>query len=155
MKRLIFTVSGLAAFGGLVLYFARNLDQGTYQIGYGPGFYPRVLVITLFVLLAVLFVQEWRAAGKEEEEESTKEKVKFNDIKLPLIFLGMIAAYAFLLTYIGFIADTFVFLLTGMLILKAKPLWSLLISAGITIALYYAFGVLLMVQLPRGLLFGG
>lgn len=153
MKKVSFTVLGLGLFGILVLYLSSDLAQGEYRTGYGPGFYPRVLTIVLFILLAALFWEEWtkRKKGDRQETESTPK----GSFKYPAIFLGLMVIYALILDIVGFIIDTTLFLFVGMMILRAKPIKALIVSILVAIALYYTFGVLLLVQLPKGYLLGG
>lgn len=149
MKKTSFTVIGLALVGVLVLFFSRNLAWGEYKTGYGPGFYPRILVIVLFILLAILFIQDWiKLKGQ-------KEPAPVLELKYSLIFLGMMILYTVLLNILGFFVDTALFLVAGMVTLKAKVMKAIVVSLVVSAALYYSFGVLLLVQLPKGLLFGG
>ncbi|GEM_PF-609371 len=169
-------IAALFIFGLFVLYLTKNWPKTSYESGFGPGFYPDLLVIVLFILLAVLFFQEWTADRKyrraktgsptkaddgrmdeasDEEENDDEIGFKSDRIKMPAIFMGMMAIYTALMNTMGFVLDTVLFLFFGMLIMKARPLPSIMITVLFTAFLYFVFGALLKVQLPAGVLFGG
>jgi putative tricarboxylic transport membrane protein len=157
-------IATLAAFGVLVLFLMRNWKTADYSSGYGPGFYPTVLVIVLFLLLVILFIQETlldrnsrrsNAAATEGTDAAGKREFTLSWAKYPAILFGMMIVYSILLEKLGFIIDTFAFLACGMFLLKGKPTLNIALSALFTAILYFVFGKLLLVRLPAGIFFGG
>lgn len=170
-------IAALFCFSMFVFYLTKDWPKATHKSGFGPGFYPDLLTIVLLVLLAILFFQEWTAdrryrkakaesrakadaeAGEPEAltEEDSDEKLGFNleRIKMPAFFIVLMIIYTALINTLGFITDTILFLFSGMIIMKARPLPSILISVLFTAFLYLIFGLLLKVQLPLGEIWGG
>ena len=156
-------IAALAAFGVFVLFLMRNWKTAPYSSGYGPGFYPMVLVIVLFLLLVILFVQETLSdrnsrkisASAVEGADADEHEFTLSRAKYPAIMFGMMILYSILLEKLGFMIDTFAFLVFGMFLLKGRSALNIVLSAFFTAILYFVFGKLLLVRLPAGIFFGG
>ncbi|MDR1508597.1 MAG: tripartite tricarboxylate transporter TctB family protein [Synergistaceae bacterium] len=156
-------IATLAAFGVFVLFLMRNWKTAPYSSGYGPGFYPTVLVIVLFLLLLILFIQETfmdRKSAKSnaaatEGTDAGKPEFTLFWAKYPAIMFGMMIVYSILLEKLGFIIVTFVFLVSGMFLFRGKPVMNIVLSVFFTAILYFVFGKLLLVRLPVSTFFGG
>lgn len=143
----------------LIFYTSREWPVYDYNSGYGPGFYPRMLAIVLIVLSMLLVIDETVKAAKARRmadssaELSDERIIKIDELKYPLIFLGLMAVYILLLNVLGFILDTILFLIAGTQILKGKLLTSIIISLVFSFAIYFIFANLLRVNLPTGMIF--
>ncbi|CEP67009.1 Protein of unknown function DUF1468 [Moorella glycerini] len=75
------------------------------------------------------------------------------DIKILLVFIIIIFIYLYVLELLGYFTSTICFLFGLMLLLGVKnKLYAFLLSVGITLIIYLAFGWFLKVPLPEGIL---
>jgi putative tricarboxylic transport membrane protein len=107
--------------------------------------YPFVLLVCCLILcLALLF--------KKDQETLSYEK---GNMKRLIIFSLMIVLYLLLITKIGYIFSTLLFLVSSLLFLGLKSRKQLFFfPVGITLTLYFLFSRVLSVILPEGLWFG-
>lgn len=149
-KRNLVLLVSLAVFAGFVFWLTVSLKVGTASTGYGAAFYPRFLLGVLLILMGILLVQT--LTGKTGESEIEKETPR--EIKNAAFFLVLIILYGLLLSKLGFIIDSLVFLLIGMKVLGGSWKTSV-ISAVVTVAVLYGlFAIGFKVMLPMGLLGG-
>lgn len=143
----------------IVLSLMRGWESVGYTMGYGPGFYPKVLLSVLFILLVLLFLTEGLPRKKKEEPVSTgSESERIFDVqrmKTPALFAGMLISYILLWDVLGFIVDTALFSFGGMVYLKGKLWISAIISVCFALMIYFIFSKLLYVNLPIGMILGG
>jgi len=71
----------LLVFALLIFYLTKDWKEASYIMGFGPGFYPRVLSTILIGLLIILFFEEM-AKSRKFKEKSIPEKKE--DIKITL-----------------------------------------------------------------------
>lgn len=160
----------LLVFALLIFYLTKDWQEASYIMGFGPGFYPRVLSTILIGLLIILFFEEMAKSRKHNEESisekkgATTKKLVIHkkdfkkyllNLKWPAILFFMMFLYTMLLDFLGFIPDTILFLIIGMVLLGGNLIKSIIISGLFTISIYFLFGYLLKVQLPMGVFFGG
>ncbi len=149
----------MSLFALLIFYVSRDWPEYDVNTGYGPGFYPRMLAVVLVILSVLLVIDESikaaRARKAEQASDAAKDEriLKIDELKFPLIFMGLMAAYTLLLNVLGFILDTIIFLFAGTQILKGKLVTSIIISAVFSFAIYFIFANLLRVNLPTGMIF--
>ncbi len=145
-------------FGGLVsaallasaaVFFivqAAMLPQGSTKLP-GPGFFPLVLGIAMFLLCIVVAFGVW-------SEQQAAEIVEFGhrDVALTVLFLLVIpVAFETAGAYLTLGAFSFLMLT---LIARLRPIRALGGSGGAMVATWYIFHGMLGVQLPWGLLAG-
>jgi putative tricarboxylic transport membrane protein len=115
----------------------------------GPGFHPFWLGVCLGLLSLFLIYDTFRRKGSKEDEQS------YLPGKKGLIRVGLIAlitaVLAFLMTRLGFVLSSFVFIALILIILeKFKIVKSILYSALLSGAIFLIFRYWLEVDLPRG-----
>jgi len=99
----------------------------------------------LFVLGLLLLFK--KAPEKEEKASITKEG------KLVLIYIGLIA-YTALLNRLGFLLDSFLWIIFVSLVVGERKWWIILLTSLLAPAFgYYIFQIRLGVPLPEGTLF--
>jgi putative tricarboxylic transport membrane protein len=120
---------------------------GTFQVP-GPGFVPFLAGGLLALLGLALFIStSLKARSSIKENLWEKEKARY--FLFPLLAL---LCYALLLERLGFLLDTFLFLL--FLFKMAKPkIWLLpvVLSALIVTIAHFLFSVFLQSQFPKGM----
>jgi len=131
----------------LMLFFGFFLiGYSTYSLGdfseYGAAFMPSVVGggIIIFSLTDML-------SRKNEEDVPL---VTWHEMKFVLIISGLIIFYILCVDYLGFILTGLV--ITAPLMMKyarAKAIYSLIISLGVVVGVYYLFTAVLLVPLPQ------
>ena len=112
---------------------------------YGPHFFPRLLGACLFVLGVILIWNAW--SGKLLEQKDWIDKKGF--IRMTLA-LGMSVVYVFLMTLLGFVLSTFLFLVAMQTFFKYRSVMIRFIVSGfITALVYLIFHYILIVPLPE------
>ena len=137
----------LAVFIGAVFFLMRNIPYGSFVQGFGPAFYPTVLLIALSVLLILFFIQTLRTP-----KESKAEDALAFSYKNFWFFAVLLLLYAISLRTIGFIINSYLFLVISMVHLKTTWRRSALISLATVGIIYVVFRIVLRVNLPSGIL---
>ena len=146
------TVLIFAVLAGIIFYLMRDYPSGDISKGFGPSFYPTVLLCVLLVLLLILLIQTLTGKGLENDKADLLPLKQI--VKPALILVGMLA-YAILMPYLGFIITGILYLFAVMMILKADWKKSIIISVAVTVIIYVAFRYVFKVPLPTGTLLGG
>jgi len=114
----------------------------------GPGFITFLAGAVLTLLSVILFISSTRAKGAGESLRSLWEGRQTGKA---LYILGLLVAYMFLVTPLGFLLSTFLLLIFLFRVQAAYSLRQLIfLSAAATVASLVVFDVWLGVQLPRG-----
>ena len=144
----------LVVFICLTFFFLRGVPFGKPSSGYGPAFYPVLLLGLLVFLMLILFIQTLRLP-KDTEEKTAKLSI-FSDVSYRNagFFLLLFFIYTLTIRTIGFLINSFLFLTIAMMFLKTKWKQAVLISAVVVGILYCMFKIILRVRLPSGLLRG-
>ena len=144
----------IAGLLGLSLSFYIIIQSGKFPednvLLLGPSFFPRILAVLMLVMSTTLIITA--LLGKSAR---TAEKLDIRDpgIQRSIITLVVTVIYLLLLKHIGFIINTIVYLMFLMYLLKLRNyLKMVLVSVGVTIAVYYVFRVALNITLPLGIL---
>ena len=154
------------------LYFRLNIEQfvtGRRGAGYvDPDFWPGWLLNVIIVSSAFYLLQSWRkrssssdpsgvataserVAAHEKEIEGLHEVAVSGSIVRLLAGFGILWAYVFSMTRIGFIPSTFLFSLVFLRFVgERRPLVLAAIPVTILVAILGVFTRLLVVPLPRG-----
>ena len=138
----------LIIFAGAVLVHVQSFPK--LDNGYpGPALFPSVLAV-LFIFCGIgLIIQ-----GIRKRENVLKFDLGSVSLAgwINIAFvLGAIVGYIFFSDYIGFLIFSFVILMILMKWLKVKTILSLVMSVGVTLAIYLLFAKILLVPLPWGL----
>lgn len=132
-----------------VLFYALgNFTQSVNPDDPGPGFYPRTLSLLLFIAALAQILLSWRK--KMELRKREKEIVEKSGFSYP-VFMGTLllsVLYGFFFNKASYLVTTTCFL-TGMMFLGGVRKWHVLLGVAISysVATYYLFGHVLMVQL--------
>jgi len=144
----LWTSIGLMALSCVV--FLSSLGMPKPRFGLGPGAYPRVVSIVLFMLAAALAFGSW----KSRAEEARRLKIAPGGFRRILVLTVVTLAYIQLLKVLGFVYLTPFFLMVVLYIFGyRKPLASVAIGVGTTPALYVVFELTFKVLLPEFTLF--
>lgn len=132
-----------------VVFFAiGNFTQSVNPDDPGPGFYPRTLSALLFIVALAQIVLSWR---KKRQSHKRDEEVEQGSGFSYRVFIGTMllsVLYGFVFDKVSYLATTTCFLL-AMMLLGGVRKWHVLLSVAISysVATYYLFGHVLMVQL--------
>lgn len=116
-----------------------------------PEFFPTVIAISMMAFGSILIITSYLApsAGKESVPKIRKKE-------LSRVFLVTFAGlfYVLLMYLIGYLIPSIV-VLGFLLWLYGENRWAVIfpLTVGISLALFYIFGRVLMLMMPRGVLF--
>lgn len=139
----------LLALSGFVIQETWRMPASA-TFGPGPAFLPFWLGVVLAVFATILFVSAWRRPTTEKDNQSLfPGKEALLAILMVLVGLG---AYILLIEVVGYLADTFLFIVFLMKAVEREkwPL-TLMIAAGTTAILYITFQFLLKITLPTNM----
>ena len=147
--------AGLLAFSG-ILYWQAGLVSVPPFVPIGPSFYPRVVLIFL-AGLAVWLIAEDLIRRRTSARASKKQGGLAPNYRRVLIAFFVFLGYVTGLSFIGYLASTFLFVLIMSWAIgpgKIRELPKLvLVAFGTALVTYLVFEKYLYVFLPRGLLF--
>lgn len=110
----------------------------------GSGFFPRVVGITLIVLLIIELIKN----VKDEQEDA----FSMEHLRLFLLLIATTTVYIFLFNIFGAILSTILFMVAVLFLFnKGKRIQNLVLGISIPIALFILFEVLLNTGLPKGI----
>lgn len=119
--------------------------------GLGAAFWPRMILVLLFILLLVNIANS-KNARRKSVDSAEKGWSLGNLLKSrPVVGMVLIGMMVLLLPVIGFVPDCLVFLFFyGFLLGERRCIWLAVRSAAATIALYMVFQGVLGMTLARG-----
>lgn len=135
----------IISFAGVIYYFSSKLPAPPLN-KIGPSFFPKLLSIA-FAVLAFALLIKGVLSGNDEDihiDFSFKDPIDRNKIIIPLSLLF----YIFLMQYIGFLASTFIFCTSLMILFGTHIYKAAFLSAFLAVVIYYVFIVLMVVPLP-------
>lgn len=128
-----------------IFYQTKDMPK-TFNQAPGPGFWPRLLAIVIFILSAALVVQT--CAEKTDWEEVLVD-VKTPGVQRVFMLFAAFAVFAVSLNYLGFIITSLIFVPAVMRILgETRVKWLFLTSVGTTAFVYLIFVKCLRLVLP-------
>lgn len=141
-------ISAGMALLAVVFFVLGNFTQTVNPDDPGPGFYPRALSALLFITALVQIVLSW---WKKRESHKTAKEVEEKGGFSYRVFFGTVLLsilYGFVFDKVSYLVTTTFFLL-AMMLLGGVRKWHVLLSVAISysVATYYLFGHVLMVQL--------
>ncbi len=139
----------LLALSGLVIWGASQMPPSA-TFGPGAGFLPFWLGILLAVLATILFVSAWRRQATEKDSEPVFPG-KHALLTIASTLVGL-AGYILLIEVLGYLVDTFLFIVFLMKAVEHEkwPL-TLMVAAGTTVVLFVTFQILLKITLPSNM----
>lgn len=119
----------------------------------GPKFWPIIILVGIVLLAGFIIFNILRQIKKTqwdtEQEDATIEQ--FSDKRL-FTLISSTAIYVFLLSYIGFISLTPIFIIFISWLIGIRVIWkNLTFTLLLTAIFIYVFGNFLYVPLPRGI----
>jgi putative tricarboxylic transport membrane protein len=141
-------ISAGMALLAVLFYTLGNFTQSVNPDDPGPGFYPRTLSLLLFIAALAQIGLSWRK--KRESHEKVKEVAEGSGFSYR-VFIGTMllsVVYGFVFDKVSYLVTTTCFLL-AMMLLGGVRKWHVLLSVAISysVATYFLFGHVLMVQL--------
>ncbi len=139
--------AGMALLATL-FYLLGNFTQSVNPDDPGPGFYPRTLSLLLLITALTQIVLSWRK--KMELRKKGKEVAESSGFSYR-VFIGTMlfsVLYGFVFDKVSYLVTTTCFLI-AMMLLGGVRKWHVLLGVAISysVATYYLFGHVLMVQL--------
>jgi putative tricarboxylic transport membrane protein len=139
----------LLVFSGFVIQEAWRMPASA-TFGPGPAFLPFWLGVLLAVMATILFVAAWRRQAKEQDNKAVfpGKKPLFAIVS---VLVGLVG-YILLIEVLGYLADTFLFIVFLMKAVEREkwPL-TLIIAVGTTVVLFLTFQILLKITLPSNM----
>lgn len=128
--------------GATAIYFSKDFVNNMPD-DIGPSLYPMFVSIITIILAILLLFNIYRS--KQEDSNFTS----YNLLKIGVAVLAF-AIYFYLMSKIGFIISTVLFMSLFMLTLGLRD-WkkNILIPIGTTIIIYYLFVIVLKIRLPE------
>lgn len=132
-----------------VVFFALgNFTQTVNPDDPGPGFYPRTLSALLFIVALAQIVLSWRKKRESRKKGQEGEERSGFSYRVFIGTLLLSVLYGFFFDKVSYLITTTCFLL-AMMLLGGVRKWHVLLCVAISysVATYYLFGQVLMVQL--------
>jgi len=137
-------VIGLAVI--IRVQFYPNLADGQP----GPALFPEVIGGLFIVVGLTLFRQ---ARTSDAPMVSRLPELTARGVGNVLFTIGAVIFYIAVSQSLGFLLTSFIIMVAMMLLLKAKLAVSIPVAMGTTVCIYAIFNKMLLVPLPRGLLY--
>jgi len=139
----------LLILSGLVIWESSQMPPSA-SFGPGAGFLPFWLGILLAVLATILFVSAWRRQATEKDSEPVfpgKQAL----LVITLVLVGL-AGYILLIEVLGYLVDTFLFIVFLMKVVEHEK-WPLTLMVAVitTALLFITFQLLLQITLPSNM----
>ena len=139
----------LLLLSGLVIFGALQMPPSA-SFGPGAGFLPFWLGVLLAVLATILFVSAWRsqATVKNSEPLFPGKQALF---AITLVLIGL-AVYILLIDVLGYVVDTFLFIVFLVRVVERES-WPLTLKLAVaaTAGLFIVFHLLLEITLPSNM----
>ncbi len=146
-----------------LLFAATYLAMAFFTIGtpaskqsLGPDAFPKAIGILMMFLSAVYVAQSFRGVSKEDDARAAiigaDDKLSgYMDVKTVGVMLLLMLVYAFIFEPLGYPIATFLMFMAGVFVLDRRHIArDTIIAVVISFGLYFAFTILLRVQLPAG-----
>jgi len=129
---------------------ATRLPMGEIQEP-GAGFFPLVIAVVMGFLALLNLLQALKAKpGPPKEKDSPAEPFRWWNL---VIILAALTAYGLTLQTVGFLINTFLFMLLLVKVIEPQTWTKSLVAALITAVVSdFFFNVLLSAQIPKGIL---
>lgn len=143
----------IAGILGLFVAFYVIMESGKFPednvLLMGPSFFPRILAVFMIVMSISLIVVALMGKSAKNAE---KLDIRDPGIQRSIIALVATIIYLFLFKRLGFILDSILYLMFLMYLLKLRNyVQMVLVSVGVSVAVYFIFKVGLSITLPLGI----
>ncbi|MGD1819659.1 MAG: tripartite tricarboxylate transporter TctB family protein [Pleomorphochaeta sp.] len=128
-----------------IIWFMIPNHIAVVEEGFNAQFFPKIVVIAMFILSTILTISSFFKKDKEIMEIEINEELKV------LIYALVMIGYIYLINKIGFIIASLIFTLTSIFLLKGKKVYFLIMTILILIV-YFSFKLVLNIQLPSSLI---
>jgi putative tricarboxylic transport membrane protein len=139
----------LLVLSGFVIWGASQMPPSA-TFGPGAGFLPFWLGVLLAILATILFVSAKRRQATEKDSESVfpGKQALFAIAAV----LGGLAGYILLIDVLGYLVDTFLFVMFLVKVVEREP-WPLTLKLAVatTAGLFITFQILLKITLPSNM----
>ena len=148
------TALGVVALGAIGLWGATQIREPGGYSPVGPRVFPYAVSAGL-AIFGLLFLARTTFWPDRELIEKARNEEATTHWPTPLLLGGALIVYAFLLTWVGYIIATTLFLPASSRILGSRqPVRDVAVGIVLGSVLYFAFTEFLGVRLPAGLLRG-
>jgi putative tricarboxylic transport membrane protein len=130
--------------GGLLFWDTFYFSPPIKPNAPGPDFFPRIILIILFILGAALLASNLFKRGQGERPSRS-----LFDYKKFLLTVGLIILYLFLLPYLGFLLASFLYISLNLINRLEGRIKVVALAAASSACLYFIFAWLLNVRLPH------
>jgi putative tricarboxylic transport membrane protein len=118
----------------------------------GAGFFPLLIGLLTGLLALIALIQSIKAKREKDEAQASRSAERFRWWNI-VVILAALAAYALTLTTLGFMINTFLFMLILLKVIEPQTWKKAVMAALITaVASDLFFNVLLGAQIPPGML---
>ncbi|MGP4079068.1 tripartite tricarboxylate transporter TctB family protein [Bacillus sp. Marseille-Q3570] len=145
--------------GLVIILISIFLYNKTFDLIEAAANYPRILLVLFLgfgIIILLSGIKKTKSLRKEERVEYSgdEQPLSFGMLKSPLVTLGIVVIYVFLLSIIGFFPATVLFMVVFLGFMKVKD-WKTYIFTigGLNLFIYLVFVMQLNVQLPKGIFF--
>ena len=144
-------------FGLWVIWLSHQLgvSEGT-ELGYNLAFYPRLLGWFILVASLFIFLESFLKSDKSADKVSHHVRIFKNGsfVKRLAGSILLVTIYLALLSIVGYLLLTPIFLFSFIIFLGDKEKWiiALMVSILLTGVVYLLFWILLYIPLPEGIL---
>lgn len=116
----------------------------------GPALFPEVIG-GLFILVGLALF--WQARKSGAPMIARLPELTAKGVANVLFTIGAVVFYIAVSQTLGFLLTSFIIMVAMMLLLKAKAAVSIPVAISMTVCIYAIFNKMLLVPLPRGLLY--
>ena len=140
--------------GIIMLIFGLFFRTQTSVMPEQAAIYPNIILEVICVLSAGVLISGIMKTKNAYQKGEVPASFTWNQLKSPMAIAVIIFAYLLLMSRIGFYVSTAAFVAVSMFFFGERSVKRIcLVTAGVIVALYIIFSLLLGVILPDGLLF--
>ncbi len=142
-------ITALVIIGGALFFFflAGQFPEVKGYQQMGDAFWPRLILLVLMGLSALLLIQALWIRGEKRLEKEPEPGDRATMLKI----MAGIFLYVLAIPYLGFLLSTFCALTAFSYLMGGRKMKStIFFSLGMTAAVYAVFGFLIYTALPRG-----
>jgi len=161
MKEMVFGIIMMVIC--VILYFiADSYPSTSLQRGGGASFYPKFLVVTLFILMIIYLIQNrYKIKAAFEQKNKRIKKEQLLSYRCLVLLLAVLCLVPISLRYLGFIMTAFGLVVCSSMIIRLKEscvswkgfLASCVLGLVVSIGIYVTFAKVFVILLPTGELF--